>query len=121
MVFERISSLIWVMIRTSEATTLTVQSVECLKSLVMQHPPVDRQSTLKTTANRFIRTREYARQLAESKAQQAEPTLLIQQLQNQMETMIQKHAENQQGSPHLSGSRASRPTDPGSSEALQGP
>ena len=72
------------------------------------------------TANRFIRTREYAKQLAEAKAHQAEQTLLIQQLQSQMETMIQQHAETQQGSPHLSGSGASRPTDPGSGEALQG-
>ncbi len=72
------------------------------------------------TVNRFIKTREYARQLAKAKSQQAEQTLLIQQLQNQMETMIQKHADNQQGSPHLSGSRASRPIDPGSGEALQG-
>ena len=72
------------------------------------------------TANRFIRTREYAKQLAEAKAYQAKQTLLIQQLQSQMETMIQQHAETQQGSPHLSGSGASRPTDPGSGEALQG-
>jgi hypothetical protein len=72
------------------------------------------------TVNRFIKTREYAKQLAEAKAHQAEQTLVIQQLQSQMETLIQKHAENQQGSPHLSGSRASRPTDPGSGEALQG-
>ena len=72
------------------------------------------------TANRFIKTRDYARQLAESKAQQAEQSLLIQQLQHQMETMIQTQADTRQGSPHLSGSRASRPTDPGSGEALQG-
>ena len=51
------------------------------------------------TVNRFIKTREYAKQLAEAKAHQAEQTLVIQQLQSQMETLIQKHAENQQGPP----------------------
>ena len=72
------------------------------------------------TANRFIKTQEYAKQLAEAKAQQVDQSILIHQLQTQMEKMIQTHAATQQGSPHLSGSGASHPTDPGSGEALQG-
>ena len=77
------------------------------------------------TANKILKTKDFALQLAESRAKQAEQVALIAQLQQQMEDLkrLQNIAEpsSQQGSPHLSGSGASPPSDPGGGEALQGP
>jgi len=77
------------------------------------------------TANRILKTKDFALQLADSRAKQAEQVTLIAKLQQQMEDLkkLQHIAEpeTQQGAPHLSGSRASPPIDPGGGEALQGP
>jgi hypothetical protein len=77
------------------------------------------------TANKILKTKDFALQLAESRAKQADQVALIAQLQQQMENLkrLQNIAEpsSQQGAPHLSGSGASPPSDPGGGEALQGP
>ncbi len=77
------------------------------------------------TANKILKTKEFALQLADSREKQAEQVALIAQLQQQMEELKRLHniAEpaTQQGAPHLSGSGASPPSDPGGGEALQGP
>ena len=74
--------------------------------------------------NKILKTKDFALQLANSRAKQAEQESLIIQLQQQMEDLrqLQNTAEPdaQQGAPHLSGSGASPPTDPGGGEALQG-
>ena len=76
------------------------------------------------TANKILKTKDFALQLAESRAKQAEQVALITQLQQQMEDLkkLQHIAEpeTQQGAPHLSGSGASPPANPGGGEALQG-
>ncbi len=77
------------------------------------------------TTNKILKTKDFALQLAGSRAKQAEQVALIAQLQQQMEELKRLHniAEtgSQQGAPHLSGSGASPPTDPGGGEAPQGP
>ena len=83
-------------------------------------------STVNTTntANKILKTKDFALQLADSKAKQAQQENLIAQLQQQMEELkrLNNTAESgaQQGAPHLSGSGASPPIDPGGGEALQG-
>jgi hypothetical protein len=76
------------------------------------------------TTNKILKTKDFALQLADSRAKQAEQVSLIAKLQQQMEELkrLQHIAEpvTQQGAPHLSGSGASPPTDPGGGEALQG-
>jgi len=76
------------------------------------------------TTNKIIKTKDIALQLADSRAKQAQQENLIMQLQQQMESLKQLNntAESgtQQGAPHLSGSGASPPIDPGGGEALQG-
>ena len=76
------------------------------------------------TTNKILKTKDYALQLADSRAKQAEQISIIAKLQQQMEELkrLKNIAEpaTQQGAPHLSGSGASPPTDPGGGEALQG-
>ena len=76
------------------------------------------------TASKILKTKDFALQLANSRAKQAQQESLIVQLQQQMEDLRQLNntAESgtQQGAPHLSGSGASPPIDPGGGEALQG-
>ena len=66
------------------------------------------------TANKILKTKDFALQLATSRAKQAEQESLIIQLQQQMEDLRQLNntAESgtQQGAPHLSGSGASPPS-----------
>ena len=77
------------------------------------------------TTNKILKTKDFALQLADSRAKQAEQVSLIAQLQQQMEELKRLHSiaesGSQQGAPHLSGSGASPPTDPGGGEAPQGP
>ncbi len=74
--------------------------------------------------NRALKTKDIALQLASSRARQAEQDQLIQSLKQQMEQLQQKNtsadSQTQQGAPHLSGSGAPPPEDPGGGEALQG-
>ena len=76
------------------------------------------------TTSKILKTKDFALQLANSRAKQAQQESLIVQLQQQMEDLRQLNntAESgtQQGAPHLSGSGASPPIDPGGGEALQG-
>ena len=76
------------------------------------------------TTNKILKSKDFALQLADSRAKQAQQENLITQLQQQMESLKQLNntAESgtQQGAPHLSGSGASPPIDPGGGEALQG-
>ena len=91
------------------------------------------------TAQVVMKAKDFALQLAASKAKQADQDTLLAQartaqeeqeaiirsLRHQMETLQQTvntaeiHA--QQGSPHLSGSGVSPPQDPGGGDTLQGP
>ena len=91
------------------------------------------------TAQVVMKAKDFALQLAASKAKQAdqetllaqartaqeEQEVIIRSLRHQMQTLQQTintaeiHA--QQGSPHLSGSGVSSPQDPGGGETLQGP
>jgi hypothetical protein len=75
------------------------------------------------TQNRVLRTREYAKQLADSKAKNAEQATEISELKAQMQRLTDMLAgiSPRQGAPHLSGSRVTRPQDPGSSVTPQGP
>jgi hypothetical protein len=76
------------------------------------------------TANKILKTKDFALQLADSRAKQALQENLIASLQQQMEELKKMNntaePEPQQGAPHLSGSGASPPIDPGGGEALQG-
>jgi hypothetical protein len=76
------------------------------------------------STNKILKTKDFALQLADSRAKQAQQENLIAQLQQQMEELkrLNNTAESgtQQGAPHLSGSGASPPVDPGGGEALQG-
>ncbi len=91
------------------------------------------------TANVVMKTKEFALQLAASKAKQADQDSLLRQAQvrqEEQEATIRKLREEmeilqqfkttaeiqaQQGAPHLSGSGVSHPQDPGGGETLQGP
>jgi hypothetical protein len=74
------------------------------------------------TQNRVLRTKEYAKQLADSKEENAAQASEIAALKAQMQALTEKLAgiSPQQGAPHLSGSGATRPHDPGSGVAPQG-
>jgi hypothetical protein len=73
------------------------------------------------TQNRILPTKEYAKQLADSKAQNAEQAAEINELKQQMQQLTRMLAGiNQQVPPHLSGSRAARPQDEGGGVAPQG-
>jgi hypothetical protein len=73
------------------------------------------------TQNRVLRTKEYAKQLAASKAQNAEQAAEINELKQQMQQLTQMLAGiNQQVPPRLSGSGAARPQDEGGGAAPQG-
>ncbi len=90
------------------------------------------------TSNKILKTKDFALQLAESRAKQADQAILLQQsqatqsqqesiitaLQQQMEELQHiintAESQTQQGAPHLSGSGASSPADPGGGEAPQG-
>jgi aerobic-type carbon monoxide dehydrogenase small subunit (CoxS/CutS family) len=73
------------------------------------------------TPNRILKTKEYAKQLADSRVQNAEQAAEINDLKAQMQKLTQMLAGiNQPGSPHLSGSGAARPQDEGSGAAPQG-
>jgi ribosomal protein S24E len=65
------------------------------------------------TTNKILKTKDFALQLADSRAKQAQQEDLITQLQQQMKALKQLNntAESgtQQGAPHLSGSGASPP------------
>ena len=82
------------------------------------------------TANKILKTKDFALQLADSRAKQAQQESIIAQLQHQMEELkrhnstaetAQTGTEPQQGAPHLSGSGVSPPIDPGGGESPQGP
>lgn len=75
-----------------------------------------------TTQNRVLRTKEYAKQLAESKEQNAEQASQIKELRAQMQRLTDLLAgiSPRQGTPPLSGSGATQPQDPGSGVAPQG-
>jgi hypothetical protein len=83
-------------------------------------------STVNTnnSINRVLKTKDMALQLASSKAKQAEQEHLIASLKQQMEQLQRTtdiaESQTQQGAPHLSGSGAPPPDDPGSGEAPQG-
>jgi hypothetical protein len=74
--------------------------------------------------NRALKTKDIALQLASSRAKQAEQEHLIASLKQQMEqlqrTTNDAESRTQQGTPHLSGSGAAHPRDPGSGAAPQG-
>ena len=90
------------------------------------------------TTNKVLRTKDFAIQLADSrallaesemqlsnsKAKQTEQENMIMQLQRQLEqlqkTKDMAGIQTQQGAPHLSGSGVSPPYDPGGGETLQG-
>ena len=73
------------------------------------------------TQNRVLKTKEYTKQLADSRVQNAEQAAEINELKLQMQKLTQMLAGiNQQGSPHLSGSGAARPQDEGGGVAPQG-
>jgi hypothetical protein len=74
------------------------------------------------TQNRVLRTREFAKQLADSREKNAEQAAEISSLRAQMQQLTQLIAglSSQQGSPHLSGSGATRPSDEGGGVAPQG-
>ncbi len=90
------------------------------------------------TANVVMRTKDFALQLATSKAKQADQEMLLAQarttqeeqeaiirtLREQMDVLQQTinsaEIQAQQGAPHLSGSGVSPPQDPGGGETLQG-
>jgi hypothetical protein len=74
------------------------------------------------TQNRVLRTKEYAKQLADSKEKNAEQAAQINELKTQMLRLTEMLAgiSSQQGAPPLSGSGATRPHDPGSGVAPQG-
>jgi hypothetical protein len=74
------------------------------------------------TQNRVLRTKEYAKQLADSREKNAAQAAQINELKEQMKRLTEMLAGTaaQQGAPHLSGSRATRPHDPWSGVALQG-
>jgi hypothetical protein len=76
------------------------------------------------TTNKILKTKDFALQLADSRAKQAQQESLIAQLQHQMKELKQLNSTaesgTQQVAPHLSGSGASPPIDPGGGEALQG-
>ena len=85
-----------------------------------------------------MRTKDFALQLATSKAKQADQEMLLAQarttqeeqeaiirtLREQMDVLQQTinsaEIQAQQGAPHLSGSGVSPPQDPGGGETLQG-
>jgi hypothetical protein len=75
------------------------------------------------TQNRVLRTREYAKQLADSKETNAAQAAEIMELKTQMQKLTEMLAgiSSQQGAPHLSGSGVTRPQDPGSGVTPQGP
>ena len=73
------------------------------------------------TQNRVLKTKEYAKQLADSKVRNVEQAAEITVLKTQMQKLTQMLAGiNQPGSPHLSGSRPARPQDEGGGAAPQG-
>jgi hypothetical protein len=72
--------------------------------------------------NRVLRTKEYAKQLADSRERNAEQAAEINALKQQMQQLTAMLAgNNKQGAPHLSGSGATHPQDPGGGVAPQGP
>jgi hypothetical protein len=80
-------------------------------------------STVNTdaTPHRLLRTKEYVKQLADSRERNAQQAAEISDLKKQMQQLTQMLAGiSQQGAPHLSGSGATRPQDPGSGVAPQG-
>jgi hypothetical protein len=80
-------------------------------------------STVNTdaTPHRLLRTKEYVKQLADSRERNAQQAAEITDLRKQMQQLTQMLAGiSQQGAPHLSGSGATRPHDPGSGVAPQG-
>jgi hypothetical protein len=73
------------------------------------------------TTNRVLKTKEYMKQLADSRVRNAEQAAELNELKAQMQNLTQMLAGiNQPGSPHLSGSGAARPQDEGSGAAPQG-
>jgi hypothetical protein len=73
------------------------------------------------TENRVLKAKEYAKQLAESRAHNAEQAAQINELKLQMQRLTQMLAGiNQPVPPHLSGSGAARPQDEGGGVAPQG-
>jgi hypothetical protein len=73
------------------------------------------------TPNRVMKTKEYAKQLADSREKNAQQAAEISELKQQMQRLTEMLAGiSQQGAPHLSGSGAARPQDPGSGVAPQG-
>jgi hypothetical protein len=73
------------------------------------------------TQNRVLKSKEYAKQLADSKVRNAEQAAEIHELKAQMQKLTQMLAAiNQPGAPHLSGSGAARPQDEGGGAAPQG-
>ena len=73
------------------------------------------------TPNRILKTREYVKQLADSRVCNVEQAARINKLKAQMQRLTQMLAGiNQPGSPHLSGSRAACPQDEGGGAAPQG-
>jgi len=76
------------------------------------------------SVNQVLKTKDIALQLASSRARQAEQDQLILSLKQQMEQLQRQNmnteSQTQQGAPHLSGSGAPPPEDPGGGEALQG-
>jgi hypothetical protein len=75
------------------------------------------------TQNRVLRTKEYAKQLADAKVINVEQAAEISELKAQMQRLTEMLAgiSPQQGAPHLSGSGVTRPQDPGSGVTPQGP
>ena len=73
------------------------------------------------TPNRVLHTKEYAKQLADSRERNAAQAAEINALKAQMQRLTEMIAgSSQQGPPHLSGSGDTRPQDPGSGVAPQG-
>jgi len=73
------------------------------------------------TPNRVLRTKEYAKQLAESRERNAQQEREISDLKLQMQKLTDMLAGiSQREAPHLSGSGAAHPRDPGSGAAPQG-
>ncbi len=113
----------------------TPHEVDSYISKVSQHTGDGNTSCASTvnstnTANKILKTKDFALQLADSRAKQAQQESLIAQLQNQMEELKRINnlaetgssaSEAQQGAPHLSGSGVSPPIDPGGGESPQGP
>jgi hypothetical protein len=77
----------------------------------------------KDTMQRIIHLKDYALKLADSRAEAAEHNAQICELEARVKQLsdLMSGSSTWQYTPHLGGSEASHPKDPGGDEALQGP